>query len=903
MEDDIYPSYVQQVLFGKSYFWFSSDFTPGSYHLVFPIESFRDIFACGFKEPVDSYITNLAYYQIDKCKKLGSKPGPRLPKLNKIFIESDKDFTDKFYLPNKDRKDYVAWDLETSGLNFTKDKIGCITLSFDGVNGYYIPWRFVDKTKLNEILSHCKQIGANLKFDCKMLWYNGVPAARIDEDVITIGHTLDETRSNSLKALAYFYSEYGGYERPLDQIKDKIGKGKNINYIEDIPEDVLREYAVMDAIVTYRVWKNILAHMRELDKKYPNMDYPGNSLEYFYRHNRIPADNLYAGCEFRGVPVDKPMLDSLRKEISKYRDHLKEKLSDAFSVSKDFNWDSSVQIGKLLEKKGWECLGRSKSGDYLTGKFQMKRWAKEHEEASIIMELGSISTLISTFVGEDTSNSVVANFLGINDEKSSIGWTKCMNYWPDKKMYGFNPSFASLRADSNRSRCTNPNMQQVPTRGKFTKEIKKCIMSPNDDDYYIVTLDYSSLQMRLAAMDSDTQDDLKTVLRKPGADIHSQTAWNTFYKNKEVDVLEVTVGLEEESQNKKYLGGEEVLTSNRGIVFASDLKNDDLIDNKKIQGIRMNKVHREITTEEFIRQKTSNPYKNQRQTSKSLNFLLVFGGSAHLFSEQALELSWTPEQVDEFLEENHCFNELEQVKRIYKNDDIIKQKYTAAATRMRDNFFKGYKGLLDRLSVQENLAKKNGYVRSVFGGKRAAIELMLEGEYDEKARSNIISGLTRILYNYRAQNYEASITKRAMYEVETWLEKNNYKSRMFSEIHDSQDMFLYKKELSPVLAHWKHVCERKIPELEKNWCPLPVDCEIADRSKGDYYKGGREPEEFGIDWDTIQFEDPDPFNVELKDSFEKEYFEKRLEYWTSKEKKDPLQEKIDQHLKRKGEEK
>lgn len=575
MEDDLYPSHVQQIIFGKPYFWFSEDFTAGSYHMVFPIESFRDIFAEGFKNPTDSYITNLAYIQIDRCKKLGGKPAPRLPKLNKIFIESPEDFVNRFYLPNKDYHGEVAWDLETSGLNFVKDEIVCITLSFDGVTGYYIPWRYVDKEKLNEILSNCRQVGANLKFDLKFLWHNGVPAARVDEDVITLGHTLDETRSNSLKALAFLYSEYGGYERPLDQYKDRLKKGKDINYATDIPEELLREYAIMDAIVTYRVWKNMMAHMRELDNKYPNTDCPENTLEHFYYHNRIPADNLYAGCEYRGVPVDKEGLNQVRKDILEYKKSLTEKLSEAFNVSKDFNWDSSAQIGKLLEKKGWECLGRAKSGEYLTGKFQMRRWAKEHEEAKTILELGSISTLISTFVGEDTSNSIIADFLGINDEESSIGWTKCMNYWPDKHMYGFNPSFASMRADSNRSRCTNPNMQQIPTRGKFTKEIKKCIKSFDDENYYIVTIDYSSLQMRLCACDSDMQDDLKATLRKPGADVHSQTAWSVFCKDKAMNVEIITV--EQDGITKEFLAGEEVMTENRGLVFARDLKEDDVL--------------------------------------------------------------------------------------------------------------------------------------------------------------------------------------------------------------------------------------------------------------------------------------------------------------------------------------
>ena len=63
---------------------------------------------------------------------------------------------------------------------------------------------------------------------------------------------------------------------------------------------------------------------------------------------------------------------------------------------------------------------------------------------------------------------------------------------------------------------------------------------------------------------------------------------------------------------------------------------------------------RQITVEEFIRQKNVQPYKSMRQVAKSLNFLLIFGGSASVFSESALETSWTIEQVNNFLEENNC---------------------------------------------------------------------------------------------------------------------------------------------------------------------------------------------------------------------------------------------------------
>ena len=175
MEDDIYPSYVQQIFFGKTNFWFSEDLTQEHGHWIYPIESFRDIFARGFKEPVDSYKTKLAQIQINSIIKKGPNPIPRYPKLIKHKIETSEQFINEFYLPCKDKKDEIlAWDLETSGLEFLKDEIGCITLSFDGREGWYIPWRIIEendnKKKLREILRNNVQLGSNLKFDVLHAW-------------------------------------------------------------------------------------------------------------------------------------------------------------------------------------------------------------------------------------------------------------------------------------------------------------------------------------------------------------------------------------------------------------------------------------------------------------------------------------------------------------------------------------------------------------------------------------------------------------------------------------------------------------------------------------------------------------------------------------------------------------
>ena len=140
-----------------------------------------------------------------------------------------------------------------------------------------------------------------------------------------------------------------------------------------------------------------------------------------------------------------------------------------------------------------------------------------------------------------------------------------------------------------------------------------------------------------------------------------------------------------------------------------------------------------------------------------------------------------------------------------------------------------------------------------------------------------------------------------MRETQQWLKARGYKTRVWNEIHDSVDLWLHKDELQEVLPHMKHVFERKIPELEKNWVPLIIDCEISDLNKGDYYKAGQAPEAFDVSWDDkTKYRDVDPFNVELADRYEIEYFQGRRDYWNSLGKEDPLKDQISEYLKNKG---
>ena len=60
-----------------------------------------------------------------------------------------------------------------------------------------------------------------------------------------------------------------------------------------------------------------------------------------------------------------------------------------------------------------------------------------------------------------------------------------------------------------------------------------------------------------------------------GVDIHSATGYNTFVKGKEMDVEIVTV--EQDGKVYEFLGGESVITVNRGEVHANELLETDTL--------------------------------------------------------------------------------------------------------------------------------------------------------------------------------------------------------------------------------------------------------------------------------------------------------------------------------------
>ncbi len=214
--DNIYTNDMYDIVFSPSKIAVDG-------YWVYVIDSFSDIFAQGYRSgPIDSYKTKIVQFRLKDILHQGKIPGPVKTRMKQVMV-SNEDFPEWVREMLSKNYSHMAADTETSGFDFMWNRVGDITFSFDGYTGYHVFFSEDKIPLLNELFLNHTIIGANFKFDAKMLWGAGLSEEITwGEDVIKLGHTLNETRRNSLKTLSYLYTPNGGYDKDLDRYKDRV---------------------------------------------------------------------------------------------------------------------------------------------------------------------------------------------------------------------------------------------------------------------------------------------------------------------------------------------------------------------------------------------------------------------------------------------------------------------------------------------------------------------------------------------------------------------------------------------------------------------------------------------------------------------------------------------------------
>lgn len=471
-------------------------FHPPTKSYVFPVDDFFFFTSFEKKRFLDNFNMFFFFKQLELAYNFTAKK-VRLLDL-KVEIVDDPN---KFLLEMKDKVTKVAWDLETDGLIFYKNKVICLTMSFDGRTGYYLDFSKIDKTILSEFFKDKYQIGANLKFDCKFLRNLGVENVKIDFDTLNAGHCLNETTSNSLSSHGWRYTYYGGHEIELQKYKREHPKLSNYS---QIPRSILSQYATKDAIICFQVYEKQLQLLKQDMQLY----------QYYFNHV-VPNLNLFVNIELDGVCIDWDYLVELNKKFEEKKESLENEIFELMGFK--VNLSSNKDLGIALEKKlNFPDLGqRSKAGFYLTNEEVLNEWAKlGYPVAKKLVEYRSTCNQINTFIGSEKDNNA---------------------YWQyrNTKTGTVHPAYMVMLAQSHRNKCYSPNLQQVPKRTQTAKDFRRIFMPPSPD-YYIAEGDFAAFQMRIAAVLSQDQN-LMDAFTKYGGDVHSMTAIAIFHNDMTIE--------------------------------------------------------------------------------------------------------------------------------------------------------------------------------------------------------------------------------------------------------------------------------------------------------------------------------------------------------------------------------
>lgn len=508
VEDLIYPAFENYVYIGHGWI--------GDYDcFLFPQYSIWDVFCPGTKAKVELQgwkmnfmITVLRKIAAKQYKLPDDMTTPNLVEIGECYANFGEEAIAvaevEEFLKKHFNSEICSFDLETSGFSPWKDKIRCITLSFDATTGYYIEWKiFAEHPHLIDLLSEmmlsCKnRVTVNGKFDIKFLWKNGLSRdVTVTEDAMILCHVMCSGRKKGLKTQAFFWTPHGGYDHALDLYRENLkAQGIKDPSYYDIPKQTLFTYATMDAVITTRVWLAGVKRLQEFDRNYPTekpIEHTGGVAytAYSWYKSIMQLYPIVCNMEFEGLYVDEHILELHRGIFRKQIKRLRKSLAKTFNVSEDFDFGSTTKLGKLLEATGWPCHGRSKAGGFETSGTCFIEWIREGQVGvDDLIHLRKANVCLNTYLG---TNTVVVNQKTGTVKETWSGWPQYLIRHEDGSLR-LHCDFSVCGTETFRMISREPNLQNVPTHSAEGSITKMSFTTPPAPMLIIIAKDHPNLK-------------------------------------------------------------------------------------------------------------------------------------------------------------------------------------------------------------------------------------------------------------------------------------------------------------------------------------------------------------------------------------------------------------------------
>ena len=218
------------------------------------------------------------------------------------------------------------------------------------------------------------------------------------------------------------------------------------------------------------------------------------NIEYLYNEIEFPLAKVLADMEYEGVKVDKTVLREMGEDIKIKLELLTKDIYN--NAGCEFNISSPSQLSEVLfEKLNLPHKKKTASG-YSTAIDVLNKIKDKHPIINQIIEYRKLSKIYGTYV-EGLINT-------IKDEKIHTIYTQNLTR-------------------TGRLSSTEPNLQNIPVRDNFGKQIRKAFVPTYD---YILSADYSQIELRILAHMADVPA-LKEAFKNK-QDIHAKTASDIY---------------------------------------------------------------------------------------------------------------------------------------------------------------------------------------------------------------------------------------------------------------------------------------------------------------------------------------------------------------------------------------
>ena len=383
----------------------------------------------------------------------------------------------------------VAFDTETTGLDYEKDKLVGFSFCFDEKEAFYVPFAHFylgvpDQISEDDVKSamrkifNSKVVGHNIKFDLHFVTrFLEDDSLEVYADSMILAWLINSESALSLDKLS---SALLGHQ--MVAFKDTVKKGETFAGVA--LEDAC-QYAAEDAFITAKLY-NIFLEKLELQNATHLID-EARELEF-------PFIKTLLKMEKEGIEVNSSFLEEFLHEVKETLSHLTTSIYEL--AGSEFNINSTKQLGVILFETLELPVGKKTKTGYSTDEKVLSGLRDKHDIIPKLLEYREVYKLFSTYIEPLLK-------LSREDAKSRI-----------------HTSFVQTGTATGRLSSKNPNLQNIPTRTPLGAKIRQAFIA--GEGKKLIGIDYSQIELRLLAHYS--QDSVLVSAFKDDKDIHLQTA-------------------------------------------------------------------------------------------------------------------------------------------------------------------------------------------------------------------------------------------------------------------------------------------------------------------------------------------------------------------------------------------